>query len=70
MIAHRLSTIRKADRILAIEEGRIAEMGTHAELLRLKGKHFQLYTRQFRQQLEVVYHNPFDDETTLSQETV
>lgn len=60
VIAHRLSTIRRADRILVIEEGKIAEMGTHAELLRLKGKYYQLYTRQFRQQLEVAY-NPFEE---------
>jgi ATP-binding cassette subfamily B protein len=52
VIAHRLSTIRKADRILVIEDGKIAEAGTHAELLRLKGKYYQLYTRQFRNQME------------------
>ena len=52
VIAHRLSTIRKADRILVIEEGRIAEAGTHTELLRIKGKYYQLYTRQFRSQME------------------
>jgi ATP-binding cassette subfamily B protein len=52
VIAHRLSTIKKADRILVIEAGRIAEFGSHAELLKLKGKYFQLYTRQFRHQLE------------------
>jgi ATP-binding cassette subfamily B protein len=62
VIAHRLSTIRRADRIIVIEEGKIAEMGTHAELLRLKGKYYQLYTRQFRQQLEVAY-NPFEETT-------
>lgn len=52
IIAHRLSTIRRADRILVIEGGRIAEMGSHNELLRRKGKYFQLYTRQFRSQME------------------
>ncbi len=52
IIAHRLSTIKKADRILVIENGRIAEIGPHNELLRLKGKYYQLYTRQFRTQLE------------------
>ena len=58
IIAHRLSTIKKADRILVIEDGHIAEMGTHAELLRIRGKYHQLYTRQFRTQLEAAY-NPF-----------
>ncbi len=52
VIAHRLSTIKKADRILVIENGRIAENGTHAELLKIRGKYFQLYTRQFRHQME------------------
>jgi ATP-binding cassette subfamily B protein len=52
VIAHRLSTIKRADRILVIEDGRIAEMGTHAELLRQRGHYYRLYTRQFRRQLE------------------
>ena len=51
VIAHRLSTIRSADRILVIEDGRIAEMGTHAELLTLGGHYYRLYTQQFRQEL-------------------
>ncbi len=48
IIAHRLSTIKRADRILVIEQGRIVEMGSHAELLRARGHYHQLYTRQFR----------------------
>jgi ATP-binding cassette subfamily B protein len=52
IIAHRLSTIKRADRIIVIENGQIAEMGTHTELLRGRGKYFQLYTQQFRNQLE------------------
>lgn len=50
VIAHRLSTIKRADRILVIEDGRIAEIGSHAELLRAHGKYYRLYTRQFRQE--------------------
>ena len=54
VIAHRLSTIRNADRILVIENGRIAEMGNHHELLRQQGHYYRLYTQQFRQ--EVIEH--------------
>ncbi len=67
VIAHRLSTIRKADRILVIEDGRIAESGTHNELLRLKGKYFQLYTRQFRTQMEEQM-NVFKETPSTNQE--
>ena len=55
VIAHRLSTIRRANRILVIENGKIAEQGTHAELLRLGGHYYRLYTQQFRHQLETQY---------------
>ena len=55
VIAHRLSTIRRADRILVIEDGRITESGTHAELLRQRGHYYRLYTRQFRHELEERY---------------
>jgi ATP-binding cassette subfamily B protein len=55
VIAHRLSTIRRADRILVIEDGRITEMGTHAELLRRRGHYYRLYTRQFRQEMDKEY---------------
>jgi ATP-binding cassette subfamily B protein len=55
VIAHRLSTIRRADRILVIENGRIVEQGTHAELLKLRGHYYRLYTQQFRHELEARY---------------
>ena len=46
VIAHRLSTIRRADQILVVEEGRIMERGTHANLLAREGRYYDLYTRQ------------------------
>jgi ATP-binding cassette subfamily B protein len=55
VIAHRLSTIKRADKIIVIEDGQIQEMGTHRELINLKGKYYNLYTRQFRQELEAQY---------------
>ncbi|MGC9393370.1 MAG: ABC transporter ATP-binding protein [Anaerolineae bacterium] len=55
VIAHRLSTIKRADRILVIKAGRIAEMGTHSELIRARGHYYDLYTRQFRREREQVY---------------
>jgi ATP-binding cassette, subfamily B, bacterial len=55
VIAHRLSTIRRANRILVIENGQITEQGTHAELLRLGGHYYRLYTQQFRHELENQY---------------
>lgn len=48
VIAHRLSTIRQADQILVIEEGQIAERGTHDELIAKEGRYYQLYTYQAR----------------------
>ncbi len=48
VIAHRLSTIRQATQILVIEKGRIAEQGTHEELIAKKGRYFELYTYQAR----------------------
>jgi len=47
VIAHRLSTVRNADKIYVIDEGRIAEQGTHTELLALGGMYRDLYEQQF-----------------------
>ena len=52
VIAHRLSTIRNADMILAMKDGRVAERGTHDELMRARGYYWSLYTKQF--ELEAV----------------
>ena len=46
IVAHRLSTIRRADLILVIEAGRVAEQGTHRELLARRGRYWELCTSQ------------------------
>ncbi|AIY12247.1 ABC transporter ATP-binding protein [Cellulophaga baltica] len=48
VIAHRLSTIRKANQILVIENGRIAEQGTHDDLIAKEGRYYNLFTYQAR----------------------
>ena len=52
VIAHRLSTILKADKILVVKDGVIAEQGKHEELLALGGTYKELYETQFRQAIE------------------
>jgi ATP-binding cassette subfamily B protein len=47
VVAHRISTVKDADEILVLDEGRIAERGTHAQLL----EHGGLYARMYRRQL-------------------
>ena len=49
VIAHRLSTVRAADQILVIEDGRVVERGTHADLLAAGGRYEELYRTQFDQ---------------------
>ena len=62
VIAHRLSTIRSADQILVIEDGRVAERGTHAELMTLDGRYRQLHDRQYAVELDR-FINPGEDFT-------
>jgi len=59
VIAHRLSTIQRADRILVMHKGKLREMGTHQELLALRGVYWTLYQLQYK-----------DQETALAPEAV
>lgn len=54
VIAHRLSTIRDADQILVIEEGRIAERGTHASLWAARGRYYELCKKQQSNDVEEI----------------
>lgn len=47
MIAHRLSTVRDADAICVVSDGRVAEQGTHAQLMDLKGIYYNLNRRGY-----------------------
>ena len=68
VIAHRLSTIRGAHQILVLEQGRIIERGTHAELLAHAGRYFELYTKQAGLE-DNRYINPGEKEKEPAEET-
>ena len=50
VIAHRLSTIQRADKIIVMHKGRVREMGTHQQLLALRGVYWKLYQLQYKDQ--------------------
>jgi ATP-binding cassette subfamily B protein len=54
MVAHRLSTIQHATKIIVLDHGRIIEQGSHQELLKKRGRYYQLYKLQYQQ-------DPFDN---------
>lgn len=64
IIAHRLSTVMNADRVVVLEEGRIAEMGNHEELLRQQGLYARLYSEQFKNSF---LHDPLSGRKDLSE---
>lgn len=52
IIAHRLSTVRSADRILVVHNGEVVEEGSHKQLMRLGGRYYELYAKQFKHERE------------------
>ena len=58
LIAHRLSTVRRADRIVVLDQGRIVEQGSHAELLRQQGLYAELVQADLRGQAQEQAANP------------
>ncbi|RKD15060.1 ABC transporter [Pelobium manganitolerans] len=53
LIAHRVSTIKNADQILVLDEGEIAEHGTHSKLMKERGLYFELYEKQLLEEQEL-----------------
>ena len=57
IIAHRISAVKNADMILYMEDGEIVERGNHEELLKKRGKYFEIYETQFRDFIELSEEN-------------
>lgn len=68
VIAHRLSTIRRADQILVVEQGQIVERGTHTELYAMRGRYFELYTKQHGLE-ENLFLAPGEGESAVAEES-
>jgi ABC-type multidrug transport system fused ATPase/permease subunit len=52
IITHQLSIVKRADRLVVLEDGRIAQQGTHGELIEVEGRYRHLYQAQFKDVLE------------------
>ncbi|OWY24610.1 ABC transporter ATP-binding protein [Sphingobacteriales bacterium UPWRP_1] len=65
IIAHRLSTIKHCDRILLIQNGKIAEDGNHMQLMNQRGQYYRLYTKQLKH--EVATRNIAEEEELLAE---
>jgi ATP-binding cassette subfamily B protein len=66
IIAHRLSTVQRADKIIVMHKGQVREMGTHQELLALRGIYFKLYQLQYKDQEVMVAGRAGNAEVTAS----
>ena len=67
VVAHRLSTIRSADVIVAIQEGRVQEVGPHHQLMEMRGLYYSLVMEQLDDKGDEGHHevkNDFHDDTT------
>ena len=62
VIAHRLGTVQHADEIVVLEEGKVAERGTHAQLLAMNGRYADLWEAQTTQEEAVPF--PYVPSTT------
>ncbi|MEP6603036.1 MAG: ABC transporter transmembrane domain-containing protein [Spartobacteria bacterium] len=69
-IAHRLSTILSADQIVVMDQGRIKEIGTHAELLEKSGHYRRLYDLQFNRPMEIPHSEITPEPDVLEEELV